>query len=136
MDWLEALRSEVALDWNRRLMQQPPGAACARCGVRNPLALVLPLRPAPGTSGRKRRIHCYRCRLMRLGRSGEEWHHVGGRLSPLPPVLIDANVHRVLTYLQRFWRRRGARPGTAQAVVFDLVMLLIVGMNWAQAVRP
>jgi hypothetical protein len=134
MDWLGDLGIQVALDWNRRLMHQPPGASCSRCGVRNPMVLVLPiLSKKEGRKRRKRRkrpLLCYRCRVQDLGRSGIERQHLGGRPSPLPLVPIDANLHRVLTYLQHVWRRAGLAPGSQAAVLFDVITLAVLWARW------
>lgn len=130
MHWIARLRLQVALDWNRRLMRQPSSASCTRCGIQHPLALVLPVRPEKGKAVRKRPLLCYKCRSQRIGRSGDERHHLGGRPSPLRPVLIDANLHRVLTYLQHFWRRAGLASGSPPAVRFDVIALAVVGAKW------
>jgi len=127
---LSSTRVHMALDWNRRLMRQPPGAACTRCEIRNPFALVLPMRPGKGGSVKKRPLVCYKCRIQLLGRSGWELHHLGGRPSPVAPVLIDANLHRVLTYLQLGWRREGIAPGSTEATVRDVVALVLVSLQW------
>jgi len=117
LDWVCV---RAALDWNRRLMQQPPGALCRRCGIRNPFVLVLHRRP----------VICYRCRALQRGLTGVERQDLGGRPSPLPVVPIDANMHRVLTYLQLGWRRAGLAPGSPTPVAFDLLALLLVYDLW------
>jgi hypothetical protein len=117
-----SIRVRLALDWNRRLMQQPPGAACSRCGIRNPFVLVL----------RRRRVICYRCRAMARHKSGRELHHLGGRPTPVAPVLIDANLHRVLTYLQVVWRRSGIAPGSPPAIALDVLALLVLSPTYMQ----
>lgn len=119
------IRVQVALDWNRRLMHQRPNAACNRCDVRNPVVLIMGRRPAI----------CYRCRAMSRGRSGSERHHLGGRRSPLQPVLVDANLHRILTYLQLVWRRAGVRSGSLAAVAFDLLMIVALMPTWMPSAK-
>jgi hypothetical protein len=113
-----------ALQWNRRRMRLPYGARC-RCGVGNPLVLI----------PRKRRTICYRCNLKARARSGLEEHHIGGRPSPLHPVPVDANVHRVLSDLQQTtWRRSPhISPGSPGAVVFDLVALMMLLPRWTKS---
>lgn len=122
MSPVASFRVRLALDWNRRLMQQPPGAACLRCGVRSPFVLVLHRRP----------LVCYRCRAVARGKSGHEWHHLGGRPTPVAPILIDANLHRVLTYLQFAWRRSGIAPGTPPAIALDFIALLMLSPSYTQ----
>ncbi len=119
LDWVHV---RTALDWNRRLMQQPPGALCRRCGSKNPFALVLKRRP----------VICYRCRARQRGLSGVELQDLGGRRSPLPRVPIDGNMHRVLTYLQLSWRRLGVPPRSPAAVAFDLLALVLVNEVWRE----
>jgi hypothetical protein len=130
MHLIAFLRLQVALDWNRRLMHQPSSASCTSCGIQHPFALVLPVRSEKGKRVKKCPLLCYRCRSQRVGRSGKERHHLGGRPSPLRPVSIDANLHRVLTYLQHFWRRAGLAPGSP-AALFDVIALLLVGAKWS-----
>lgn len=124
------MRERMALDWNRRLMQQPPGASCKRCGIQAPFVLVLPIHREKGQPVKKRPLLCYKCRTQLLGRSGYEGHHLGGRPSPLREVLIDANMHRILFYAQLVWRNAGIAPGSTEAVALDVRALAVARTQW------
>jgi hypothetical protein len=115
-------RLSIALDWNRRLMQQSPGASCHLCHVENPFVLVLNRNPTI----------CYECRAVERGLSGTEMQDLGGRPSRLPQVPIGGNLHRVLTYLQLLWRRAGHRPSSTSATIFDVLVLVLLAPVWAQ----
>lgn len=122
METWDGLRLGIALAHNRRAMRLPFRARCKRCHETNVFALVM---PKPGG-----RILCYRCQSLSLGRSGIEWHHLGRRPSPLRPVPIDANLHRVLSMLQLPWVRAGISRGSELAVFWDLLMLALLLPGW------
>jgi hypothetical protein len=99
---------------DRRWRRFPAAAACS-CGESNPLLLV---------SGRKPAC-CLNCDLRRRGLDPVEEHHLGGRPSE-QTILVPANPHALLSFLQRVWR--GAyQPSSSEAYLFDLVMLRALG---------
>lgn len=114
---------DLALAWNRRLVALPPDPRCAVCGMADPMVLHRDPR-------RRQKVLCYRCRQVRLGRSGTEEHHFGGRPSPLPPLPIEGNLHRILSYLQHPWRNAGIKPGSFEAVLWDLAVFLLLFRRW------
>lgn len=97
----------------RRASLLPPDAACSTCGDADPFFLILSRRP----------ILCATCAARARGRSGFEWHHLGGRPSPFPPVLVTINEHRLLTLAQEVSWRGVVEPGTGLAVFADVVWL-------------
>ena len=103
---------------DRRVRRFPDGARCADCGERNRLVLC--------RNGRD--TVCQSCRLVRRGHRPVEDHHVGGRPSQTI-IALPANLHRLLTILQELWR--GVfEPGSAQAQLFDLVLLRVFGPSF------
>jgi hypothetical protein len=107
------------LAWlDRRQRRFPAGAFCVDCGGRNRLLLC--------RSGKQ--VVCYRCRLRRRGRPEEELHHLGGRPGELT-VRVPANLHRLLTELQRLWRVTH-EPGSPEAILFDLYVLRVLGRSF------
>jgi hypothetical protein len=91
----------------------PPGAACGVCGADDVLVLLVGRRP----------VICATCSARARGLSGYEWHHLGGRPSPLEPVWITANTHRLLTAAQVATWRGVVAPGSFLATGLDLAFL-------------
>jgi hypothetical protein len=100
---------------DRRLRRFPVGTRCADCGIGHPLLL----------SAAGKRVLCADCRLKRRRLPRVEEHHVGGRPSELT-ITIPANLHLLLTVLQGLWRSH-FEPGSAEAQLFDLMMLRTIG---------
>jgi len=112
-----AIAFAIRLDARRRLF--PVGAVCA-CGEWRSVAFVEGSRP----------LRCYECDRVRRGLPCWELHHVGGQGTPLPLIRVAANMHRVLSDMQDAqWRDRAA-PGSSEAVQFDFVALVMVGLAW------
>ncbi len=105
--------TEALCRYEARAALFPPGARCGICGVADPLVLIIGRRP----------IVCATCSARERGVSGYEWHHVGGRPSPLEPVWITVNTHRLLTLAQDVAWRGLFAPGSRPAVAIDLVFL-------------
>jgi hypothetical protein len=99
---------------DRRRRQFPIGTAC-KCGEWNPLLLVYGSKPT----------RCYACLLDGRGFDPFEEHHEGGRPSE-HKLLIPANPHALLTFLQGMWRDHW-EPGSDQAYLFDHLMLRALG---------
>jgi len=97
------------VDHRRRLFA--PGACCSRCGVDDPVVL----------SFRSRRLLCRRCELFRRTGRTTEFHHLGGRPSPVVEE-VDANLHQWLTLYQYGWRGR-LEPGSLMAILADILTL-------------
>jgi hypothetical protein len=119
---LEDGLADLSLSWNRRLVALPSGPRCMGCGLTNPMVLRRDAR-------RRQKVRCYRCQRIRLGYSGTERHHVGRRPSVFI-VEIDANLHRILSYLQYPAMRAGVAAGSLDAVLWDLAMLCFVLPKW------
>ncbi|MBM3957535.1 MAG: hypothetical protein FJ313_05735 [Gemmatimonadetes bacterium] len=114
------LEVRVALAVNRRMMQLPGGAVCS-CGEARPVCLLRGSEP----------VICVECARVGWGYGPVEEHHVGGRPSPLPTVLLRSNQHALATWLQEeFWRLDGHEPGSPYAVAFDLGVLAGMGAAW------
>ena len=109
----------LALRLDERRRQFPEGTVCA-CGEDRAIVFITGTKPTC----------CYECDRERRGLSRCEEHHLGGRPSPVPPVWIPGNLHRVLSDLQEVFWRDGMVPGSPEAVWFDLVALLVVGRVW------
>ena len=92
----------------------PGRSRCADCGIGHPLLLT--------KAGRE--VLCHDCRLRRRGLRPFESHHIGGEGGP--PVEVPANLHVLLTVLQGLWRGH-LKPGSAEAQLFDLLMLRTLG---------
>jgi hypothetical protein len=91
-----------------------PDAACAACGIAEPLVLARV----------NDSIVCRECEAVRRGASPFQAHHLGGRAPRTKTVLTGANLHAILTQLQEcFWRGRH-EPGSAYAFAFDLAAYL------------
>jgi hypothetical protein len=101
------------LDRKRRRLAD--GAACAQCRERNPLSLIDARTPTM----------CRECDLRRRGLEPFEEHHLGGRPGERT-ILVPANPHAVLTFLQAIWREV-AEPGSSTAYLFDLLLVHALG---------
>jgi len=109
----------LALRFDQRRRLFPEGTVCA-CGEDRAVVFVEETSP----------VCCYECDREHRGLPRWEEHHLGGQPSPLPAVLILANLHRVLSDLQDVFWRKSFAPGLAEAVWFDLEALLAVGSLW------
>jgi hypothetical protein len=107
--------AELVARLDRRLRRFPVGTRCADCAIGHPLLL----------SAVSKRVICADCRLKRRGLPPVEEHHVGGGLSELT-IMIPANLHALLTVLQGLWRSH-FEPGSAEAQLFDLMILRTIG---------
>lgn len=117
-----AITFAIRLDIRRRLF--PVDAVCA-CGEWRSVGFVEGSRP----------LRCYECDRVRRGFPRWEDHHVGGQGTPLPLVRVPANLHRVLSDLQDVGWRGRASPGSADAVRFDFVALVVMGFAWHEPRR-
>ena len=102
--------AELMSRYEARAALFPPGASCSVCGSNNPLVLMVQRRP----------VVCATCSARLRDHSGCESHHLGGRPSPLDPVQITANTHKLLTLAQDVTWRGAARPGSLLAVGLDV----------------
>jgi hypothetical protein len=105
---------ELVARLDRRLRRFPVGSRCAECTIGHPLLLT--------KVGRK--VLCHDCRLKRRGLRPFELHHLGGDGGPT--VEVPANLHVLLTVLQGLWCGH-LKPGSAEAQLFDLLMLRTIG---------
>jgi hypothetical protein len=111
----EVLLADLLCSLDRRWRRFPAGAACRVCGERNPLSLI---------SGRRTPI-CRQCSLLGRHLPATELHHPGRRPSP-HTVIVPANQHPLLTFLEGLWLGR-FEPGSNEAYLFDLVLLSALG---------
>lgn len=56
----------------------------------------------------------------------KQGQHLGGDPSPLSPVSVDTNEHRILTDLQRLWCAAGFEAGSPFAVGFDIGAFIVI----------
>lgn len=110
----EQTLTDLLCNVDRRRRDFRSGSAC-KCGEWNPLLLVYGSKP----------ICCRTCDLLRRGLDPFEEHHEGGRPSD-QTILIPANPHVLLSFLQRVWRGHWD-PGSNQAYLFDLLMRRALG---------
>jgi len=110
----EQILTDLLFSLDRRKRQFPAGTACP-CGEWNPLLLVSGSKP----------LRCRTCDLLRRGLDPFEEHHEGGRPSE-HTILIPANPHALLTFLQGVWRRHW-EAGSTEAQLFDLLLRRALG---------
>ncbi len=108
------------LDYRRRTLG--PGARCSLCGI----GIVLVLFRMRSV------VVCYQCFALRRGRSGYELHHLGGEGGV--PILVWANLHRLLSAWQDITWRGEVEPGSADAIRCDVAGLLVIGSAYLRAV--
>jgi hypothetical protein len=95
-----------------RVSKLPPDARCDHCGEIDPVVL---------RAGDP--VLCFDCAATSEGRSVIEYHHVGGRPSPVVAP-VTRNTHARLTLIQDLtWRALGALPGSPEAILIDLLAL-------------
>lgn len=74
------------------------------------------------------------CGAESRGVNPRQWHHLGGQAPGTVTVLIDANVHAVLSLLQDCFWKGPHEPGSSYAVAFDLAAYLTYTLrdDWAE----